>query len=42
VEGLHERVMPRRSGLDERRLSVAEATPVAQGVRGKLGAVVAA
>src|SRR3954470_24362691 len=42
VEGLHVGVLPRRAGLDERRLSAAEAAPVLQGVRGQLRAVVAA
>jgi hypothetical protein len=42
VERLNERVLPRGAGLDERGLGRREATPVAQRVRGQLGAVVAA
>src|SRR3954463_11087360 len=41
VEGFHVGVLPRRAGLDERGLGAAEATPVAQRVRGQLGPVIA-
>src|SRR3954453_11974073 len=42
VEGLNVGVLPRRAGFDERRLGPSEATPVAQGVCGQLGPVIAA
>jgi hypothetical protein len=42
VERLHERVLPRRAGLDERGAGPAEATPVPQGVGGRLRPVVTA
>lgn len=38
VEGLNERVLPRRAGLDERGLGARKATAVAQHVRGQFRA----
>jgi hypothetical protein len=42
VEGLSERVLPRRSGLDVPRRDVGAGTPAPEGVGGELGPVVAA